>query len=157
MYLVDILDVYSRIFEEYNIDDSLLKVEELVRDTPAILIQRSEIITGFKIAKTLKENVENFLKFEIQANFVDLFRTFVKDRRIKGDKLPEKDRKQISAWIRSRAFKHQSRRIIGLLEKVENDPYELDIISIKELGPLFYHVFQDRFNFSLYTYFLILC
>ena len=57
LYLVDILDVYSRIFEEYNIDDSLLKVEELVRDTPAILIQRSEIITGFKIARTLKENV----------------------------------------------------------------------------------------------------
>ena len=78
-----------------------------------------------------------------------LFRTFVKDRRIKGDKLPEKDRKQISAWTRSQAFKHQSRRIIELLEKVENDPYELDIIPTKELGPLFYHVFQDRFNFSL--------
>lgn len=78
---------------------------------------------------------------------------FVKDRRIKGDTLPEKDRKQISAWRRSQAFKNQSRRIIGLLEKIENDPYELDLIPIKELGPLFYHVLQDRLNFSLCPFF----
>ena len=55
--------MYGKIFEKYNLDDAKLTIEELVQNIPTVSIHRSQILDGFKIARTKKAGHRNLIKY----------------------------------------------------------------------------------------------
>ena len=65
------------------------------------------------------------------------------DKKIDGDRLPEEDWMRLLDWLDAQCHRQQSTKILELLEKFGESEFGLNIVPVRELGPLYYHFLKD--------------
>ena len=143
--------MYGKIFEKYNLDDAKLTIEELVQNIPTVSIHRSQILDGFKIARTKKAGHRNLIKYWRSFRFTHFLTisSSEQDKKIDGDRLPEEDWMRLLDWLDAQSYRQQSPKILELLEKFCESEFGLNIVPVRELGPLYYHFLKDWWNLDL--------